>query len=1179
MSSYDDEQLGEYLSAFSDAGNAPSSLGGYGRQQFARPQPRLRSTALGALGADEQNPLTDKSGQFEQELVRQSNKAKAAADTARGARYGDLSVVGDGKRGPQVLVGNAWVPAEKVQVRSVRNALQLLGYPIAPGVKYGPDLKATWGQYAKLFSEKRAGFGQQPDNAGWVFMQPGAPSTLAAKAKAAGAGGKKAPTTTKAPSTGANVSASTDELQKIMLALGVDPENITDKKYGPTTKAKWLAAAKARGLNGTSSGRNGALTATVNRKALLAMRAAATAAAPVAASDQVITTGEAQGLLAALGFSAPGTKLTDGSYGTMTAGAWGQAATKRGLDPFMAKKTADGKQVVVRKNTYLMIKADADSNVAPREPEPTGLKTLGPDVVSMVPSTDLVNVVNRLFPPAQGGQPTPAPEKYARLAERQKLDPRIEMADKSGTAYYVITKTFLALDKLAAAMEPPKPPPGPQLSKMEQEIAAILEVSTGSVATATVRTAINAAVQAKTLATGVLPPGGWEPAMRGSVVKLLGISGPVAPSWENALVVGKLVSIDGKTLKLPPALAKSIKDLAASFKKAKKEEVARFKDFTEVSPPEIIARINNLGVAATKFDRAGGAKELAQAISVFIKESGGKDPKGEYVRTDAQTKKVYAKNSLLFVLALAVKAADDRAKKTQAFRDTMVANALQESSGFFPVRDLQQAIKHLVLSKQVAKPNVKLYSAVKVTGAFDAATRAAYTEIARTKTIGAAVQQYQAMLQKQLGPRFKAALVTEARNQVWNAFLDKAVHKKNGKLSISMIPAIGFPLAGAAEQYRKETEGTAQEQEQVAEQQKVLAAAVKKATAILSILDVQQGLLRMAGPAREKINTTGVRITGVADKATRDGLLQLSAMIFPEGYDLPETMWVAYLKAVGIKVVSGAQPVRTWLASNYIALPPDLANLLAKSAGEWIAKHGPPNVQVVKFNNPSVITVVVPKPKDTVLTEDDFTKEKMPETVKDRVKDIVSEEDATANVEDARIAREKAERDKAAADEAARLKADADAAEAAQQAELAAQQAEREHLAKEQDANAADQANQAAQAAALREQAARDAGRVRDAERAAAEARQAAAVAQAQMQAANEAADREQAARQQQSAQETAAAGGSSQAGGAHVTGPTISITTPQQAGMGMGTGMLVAGGLGLVALLALAAGDKREQQ
>jgi hypothetical protein len=1150
MHGYEDDQLGEYLAVFSNAGATPASLSGYGYGQ-QRHRVALVQQGFGAARYIPQ-PLT-----------------------VSGAKY-----VSVGVPSLQKFLQAFGAP------QTGRLVLPQAGYTLAASE---PTQKAYagWQKFAKVTYPVRVAVAEDTSKldekkadrlirmSSTVMVHPDVAARVA-KAAAAPAPAPKAPAK---PSP--NVSVSTDEIQKIMVVLGVDPKNITDGKYGPTTKAKWTAATKARGLPSTSSGKSGAKTATVNRQALAAMRAAATAAAPVAATDQVITVGEAQGLLAALGFTAPGTALTDGTFGPTTVKTWAQAAAKRKLDPFMAKKSADGKQVVVRKNTYLMIKADADAKVSPRPgDQTTGLVALGPETVGLVLSNTFALVLKRLgLPPTVGA--------YTKWAAGKKLDGRIELEvfppgaqTTRAPGYYVIKKTWAALDKAAAEVAPPAPPPGPQKTQLELDVARIVKESTGSVAVNTIRTAINAAIQAGRSLPKAALTGPWEPSLRDSVVMLLGISKTAMLAWQTA--IPKLVSKDGKTLKLVPAGAESIKGLAARFKKAVQEDVERFKGYTKVSASELIARINNLGVTVKKFDRAGGAFELVDAIRTFIEESGGKVPAGKLVVTETKDphSTPFVKNNVLLTLAFAEKAADERAKKTKAFRDAMVQNALKESTGFFPVRDLQQAIKHLVLSKQVSKKNEKLYGAVKVTGAFDAATRAAYTEIARTKTIGAAVQEYQALLQKQLGPRFKTALVTEARNQVWNAFLDKAVHKKNGKLSISMIPAIGFPLAGAAAQYRKETEGTAAEQEQVAEQQKVLAAAVKKSTAILSMVNVQQGLLQMSAAGRTAaqtaIRSTGVKITGLADKPTRDGLLQLSALIFPEGYDLPETMWVAYLKAVGIKVVPGAAPVRTWVASNYIALPPDLANKLAKAAGEWIAAHGPSTVKVVEFKNPSIITVVVPKKKEEVVFPGGGIppEEQVKEQVKEKAKEVVSEPAPTDDPDKARIAREQAERDRQAREQAEREARERAAAEAAQKAELARQQAERDRLAKEQAAAAAAAAEQAAREAALRQQAAQEAGRARDAERAAAEAQRAAAVAQAQAQAAREAAAREQAGRQQAAAQETAA-----QAGGAQVTGPTISITTPAPQEAGMGGGMLVAGGLGLVALLALLAGDKKGQR
>lgn len=1162
----DDARLGEYLGAFSSSDGV-------------RQQPRFRSTALGRLGAGQTQPdageraLIDADREaYLKRIVAAGKVPETSVTTASMYKINDVPPNTQKDRwshtGPQIKVKGVWVDAQKFPVRDLRSLLNQAGANAGSGLLFDAPLIAGWktynGMLVRRSSAKPGPIALAPDNAGWVFIQPTVLATLRASAKAWPAKyGTAAPKATAgaAPAASGNVSVSTNEIQKIMIALGVDPKNITDGKYGPTTKSKWAAATKARGLTSTSSGKSGATTATVDAKALAAMRAAATAAAPVATTDQVISTAEAQGLLAALGFTAAGTALTDGLFGKSTSGAWAEAAAKRKLDPFMAKKTADGKQVVVRKNTYLMIKADADAKVSPREP--TSLKQMDPKLIAVTTGQEMELLLSKLSP----GTGT-IEQRYAKAANARSLDARIE---PTGANWVVLRAT---LDRLVADLQKmaPSPPPGPptRQSNVKEAMLAVAKSATVGVPVSTVRKALNAAIQAGSLKATPFTKDVWVSSMAAPLAEMESNRAPGdktiwKDAWIQSLVPGVLVSADEKTVKTTPAVATALRDLAARFTAAVKAEVDRFKGYTKVSAAEVIARINNLGVSTKKFDRAGGSIELTDAIKTFIENTGGKAPAGNLVVTETKDphSTPYVKNDVLLALALAVKAADERAKKTKAFRDNMVAQALKAATVFLPVRDLQQAIKHSVLTEGTSGPNKKLFGAVKVTGAFDAPTRAAYTEIARTVTIGPLVQEYQALLQKQLGPRFQTALVTEARSQVWNTFLDKAVQKKDGKLSVAMLPALGISLAGLAARYRKTITEDKAHDEQLAADRKTLSDAVKKSTAILSMVNVQQALLQLAkteGRTRDQIEIkpTGVKITGLADKQTRDGLYQLTSLIFPEGYDLPETTWVAYLKAVGIKVVPGGKPVRAWVDSNYIALPPDLANKLAKAAGDWIAAHGPAQVKIVEFKNPSIITVVVPKKKEVL----DFTKkEDVKEAVKEKAKEVVSEPAPTGDADKARAAREQAERDKQAAAAAAQAQQAAAAAEAAKQAELLRQQAERDRLAKEQAAAAAAAAQQAAREAELRAQAAQQAGRARDAERAAADAQRAAAVAQAQMQAAQQAAAREQAGRQQAAAQDTAAAGGAATGGGAQITGPsitgpTINITAPapvKEAGMGVG--------------------------
>jgi hypothetical protein len=1016
MYGYDDEKaLGEYLAVFSTAGNIPTSQSRYGtRPQVYRNT--LASVGQG-LAAIIPQPLTVGDAKY------------VAVQTTALQRF--LQAFGAPQTGQMTLPksGSAFPAADGTQKAYV--AWQQFSKETAPiRVAIAEDTGSLAERKADRLQRMTSLVMVHPNVAQKIATTAAAPKAAPKAAtpvkKAATPARKASPTPTPAPA--ASVTVNVAEMQKIMTTLGVDPKNIADGKYGPTTKAKWAALAKSKGLDGASSGKTGGTSASVNRKAWDQLKVAAIEATPAAAADMIAATAEIQALLSALGFTAPGAALTDGRYGPTTASTWGQAAAKRKLDPFMAKKTADGKQVIVRKNTYLRIKADADAKMSPRAP--MSLTQMDAKLIVEATPQELELLLSKLAP----GTGT-VPQRYEKAAAARKLDGRIE---PSGANWVVLRAT---LDKLVAEFQkgaPPAPPPGPQKTALDADVEQILKGSTASVPVATVRVATAAAIQAKQYAgAAVADSGPWDPSLRNPTLFLLGLgqtTGAKRLAWETALVPGKLVSTDGKTLKAPPTQAERIKKIAASFKTEAKAAQDILKGFTEVNPAEVIARINNLGVSQTKFDRAGGAKELSQAISVFIAESGGKTPTGVYVRTSQD--KVYVKNDVMLALALAVKEADQRAAATQKFRDGMVASALNAATGPVPVLALQKAFKDAVLiqktnSGAVSKTALDLYKKVALSGAFDKATRDAFTEMARTVTIGPLVQEFQKLLgaQKRFTTEQINKQVTEVRNQVWNTYLDKAVQKKDGKLAVAMLPALATAALQGAQRYDQNITKESQQQEQAAAQKRVLDDAVKKSTAILSMLAVQQGLLQMAGPEREKINPTGVKLTGFSGKPTRDGLLQLAAMIFPEG--LLETMWVAYLKKVAKKVVSGGAVTATWTGANYISLPPALANLLAQNAGEWIAKHGQSSVRVVEFKNPSVITVVVPKRQEVLTFDDKDATAQIQEKVKEKAKEVVSAKAPAADADADRLARERAEaeRQQAARQQAAEQEAVAQSAQ------------------------------------------------------------------------------------------------------------------------------------------------------
>lgn len=894
--------------------------------------------------------------------------------------------------------------------------------------------------------------------------------------------------------------------------------------------------------------------AAAGAKAPLSAPAAPKATTP-SALDMTASTDDVQGILKRLGASPD--RLSDGLFGRTTKGFWQDAAKKRGVNPSIAAKSgARLKQVMVNKNAYLTIKADADAKMPPspgaQEAEPIGggLKTMGQALIQGVTREELTILVDRLVPGA--GKLV---SRYESVASKLGVDSRIE-AD--GERFLVLKTSLGAVTKAFLAAAPKKPPPGPQLSAMERQIASIVKGSTSSVTISTLRTAIRGIPDASAATIGP-----WSPDLRAYVMQLLTITGPSASAWENALVPGKLVSADGKTLKLPAAQADSIKALAARFKKAKVAVVDRFKNFTKVNAAEVIARINGLGITAQKFDRAGGPKELADAIKTFLQQSNKPVPSGDLVRTDAQ-KNTYVKNSVMTALASAVVAAQQRAASTKTFRDRMVANAIKEASASLPVTSFQQALKHLVLTKQAGK-NAVLYNKMKITGAFDTSTRAAFTEVTRSRTIGPAVQEYQRLLGSSGRTTAQVnALVLEARNQVWNAFLDETVKKRDGKLTMAVIPSIAVTLGATAALYQKNVSADVRHQEEVAAQMRTLADAVRKSTAVVSILNLQQALSQMSAD-KEIVATPGLKISGSSDKATRDGLFKLSSLIFPEGLSVPETMWAAYLKKVGYLIISGQPPKREWIGANYISLPVALADRVATRAGEWIARHGASMVKVVAFKHPSVVIARVPAPKKVVITEKEAAK---------KVVESPAPAATTGAVEQA--AALKAAQEAATQERTARLAAEQKASDVRKVAELAAQRKSTEALAAQRASVAAATAQKTQHAAELREQQAKAAGDIRAAQKAAAEAKQAAAMAASQVAEAQAAQGRAIEAGQDQQAAE--ARGGGAQVTGPSITGPTIKIdvAAPLPAPLpvmkaGMGGGMIAAvlgAGVGLALLL-----------
>jgi hypothetical protein len=1165
--SYDEKQLGEYMAAFGET-------------------PRWRGPRFGLGSASTPTPAATPA-------PAPTLKMTSIADAARQGLYP-----------PDVLerqpVGSlVMIPTSALQ--TMLNVISRTSTPLKSG-KLDSSTLTAWTNYTLMYpgesvektyigaGESRfkdaAGRPQVTTRSDVVFARPTALNRLFQRAQtmAAAPAPTAAPKTTTAPRTATQsretpvggdpisrapmtlpagfVWIPTLDVQKILVVLGA--KITADGKFGPNTAAAWKNLTQTMRMrvggsdtgyySGDSYGALGSKSMGVHETMWEdAQRNAADKKSGLTdrekrGATQELSTADAQSILKNLG--AADKALNDGKYGPTTARLWGESATKRGLNPVMEKASADGTKVYVSPETWLKLRADADAKGAP-PPAP---------VVAMqvvVPREQVEDAVARL-----GG--VPAGESltddqiiglWAKLATAVKLAADIKRAREG---FEVNDGTWKNI--AYAASQTQRPPAQARKSDIELATAQVLKQASTSVPVTTVQTALNAAIQKGTLKMAPFTEPLWVASMVGPLVAMSQPADAVwKAAWEQSLVQGKLVSADRKSVKLLPAVASALSQLAAQYAAEKKQGEELFKGYTEVNAAEVIARINNLGVTTKKFDKSGGAKELADAVRTFFEETKTKLPSGDLVKIDSK-QKTYLKNETLAAMAAAATAAQQRADATKRFRDSMVANALKEASAQMTVLSFQEAVKHAVLSGAKVS-NKKLYESVATSNVFDKQTREVYTDLARTLTIGPAVLEYERLLKSQLGPAFKVGLVEEARNQVWNSFLDAAVVKTNdGKFVIRMLPALAKQFEPLAALYRKNVSAEKKSEEQWAAFNKALADAVKKSTVTLSMLNVQQGLLEaIAGKDIQKVS--GLKLTGTSDGPTREALFHFNGLIFPEGMQVPETGWAKYLAAVGYIVTPGQPVKRAWVGANYIALPRALADHLAKLAGEWILKNGQSQIRVAVFNDPSVITVKVPKQQERDI---DFNKAEQKKAVEEK-KPVYRTGDKTQAEAEAKAAAAK----KAAEEQAAREAAARAAQEAAHRAALAAQQAENERRLKEQAAAAALAAQQAEREARLREQAARDAGAREAAERAAAEALQAAARANQLAEDARAAAAREAAARQEQASQIQTANQAATEA-----TLPLPPPSTPElpapvpepmpvvQAGMGAGSwlAMLAAG-------------------
>lgn len=1146
MDGYDDMGvLGSYLAQFSTAGDVPTSLSGYGYGQHRH------RTGLSALGA----VMAPSSG-----LPAQPREASKVTPTK--------------------------ISTAALQVYLI--ALQV------PGVKrtgfLDSQTREGWDLYANLFKEPHANIApaKRGDLADpktiWISQQ--ALGRLKEKAQASGrleaaARGKiTSPTGAKVAPISDPVTVPVAELQDTLLRVGwakADPSGLIDPKTGEPdgrlgrkTRSKYAQSARKRGLNATIAGKGGASSVTVSAATYRALRKLAGLAAeppPPTPQDKRITldTNEVQSVLKRLGYSPA--RLSDGKTGPTTEGAWKESAGKRKLDPFIQKASADLRSVRVSEKTYLMLKADADTKVPPdATPKSSDILDLPPDQVATITPLQFFDVLKNLGVPQ--GPPEVLLEAWKKASSERNLDGRAAFTGPPLHPEPAVVVMREAWDELSK-IERPLPPPGPERDLLAEGVARVKKQSTAAVKMSILRAAFNAAIQQGTLKREPFSrTGPWKTEMRPIVLNWMGIAdqrcpkpGPGVPPcvnprevWKAALVKGVLISNDGRTVKLPLDQAKSLQSAASGFQKAKKAEVDRLKGFTAVDPPKLIGIINSLAVTEDKFDPSGGPVELADAIKTVFENKKLKLPSGNVVETDAPKNwsQVFVRSTVLVELNKIMQAAKALKDATQAFRDSIVKNALKEASASIPVLDLQQAIRDIVRSqkegtakRKISSREMKLYQAVEPTGAFDKATRRVYTELARTLTIGPSIQEYERLLKQQLGPRFNVSLVQEVQKQVWSEFLDRAVGKKDGKLSVFTLPKLASAVKSGAASYRKNTAAESRQREQLQSQMKTLDKAIKKSTSTLSVLGVQQGLSRMI--ERKEIKpVAGLSLTGNANAATKEGIFRIAETIFPEGYDVPETMWAQYLKAVGYVVADGNAIKRAWKGANYISLPPDAANLLAKRAGEWIAKHGEPQVQVVRFNDPSVITVKVPKPKPKE-EEVKFEKEE---------KVVVGPTQPTPPPREPTPPPPPQEPPPAAAKQAQKV---------AQQKTEEAVQKTREATQKQAEAQQAEiQAQRSPQDGTLRQEADR---KHQEASIATQEAQKAAGEAQA--------------------AQDVATQAGGAQVTGPTITGPTIQITVPERegppetekAGMLGNVGPWLLGAAGLAAFLLSQKEDQADER
>ena len=815
---------------------------------------------------------------------------------------------------------------------------------------------------------------------------------------------------------------------------------------------------------------------------------AAPAPAPAPAGNQFVTsTASVQDILVRLGWRGAGTtsgtispKLMDGSYGSMTEENWKASAKKRKLDTTIAKAAADGSSVRVNQNTFLQLKATADQLVPPTSNQPVVPPSSG---TTTIDEARLNEVLGRLAgAPAGSTQPwDKLSSLYQSAAKQAGLDTTI-LKDSSSGKVIVNAKTWASFMAQFNKMAPAPTPVAPaQKNAVDQAMAEIQKTATSTLNATELRDFLNIAIGKKVLQHEPFAGGTWSSEYSPLLLRVAGIDtkDPWWTAWTQMLVPGKLVSSDLRTVKLLPKRVAEIRKVISDYSAQKKAETSVRPDFTRVTSSKIIDSVNALNVSSKTFNPSGGAKELADALQTFLTNT-KQSVSGDLVWVQDKTKDVFVNADVLTKLAAATQAESARSQATQAYRSKMVADAINASTAAVTIDDLQLAFIETVEAKK-AGASAKLFSAVKNNGSFDAPTRDAYTELARAVVIGPAVQQYQKLLQAQLGPNFKAALVTEVQNKVWSEYLNQAV----SKTQLKTLPAIAQKITEAAKIRRSRVSQKQLDEQKRQEAIKVVAKAVSQSTFLISVFDVQQGLLE--GQARKELQAPGVIVTGVADAALRNAMKgYILGMIFPKDVNIEDRELTTYFNNIGMRVSKTAVTFG-WNGANWLGLTQAAANYLSERSGAWMAKNGKPagydglapiplsnQTLLVHFAKPTVVKAKAPAAKKVVV---DTTKQKQLEAKQKQLevkkkqlladakkleaetKRLLSEAAKKKAAADA--AAKKAAQDstnKAAADAAAKAAADAKTAADAAAAATARQQAA--------DAVASAVAQQAANAAA-----------------------------------------------------------------------------------------------------------------